>query len=70
MKKAGVSRNVMFISLVLSIGCFVLFEMIGSTVDSNGILHEPFFLVPFGYLFILVGFVSGLINWYQRKFAK
>ena len=70
MTKAGVSRNFMFVVLVLSIGCFVLFEMIGSTVDSNGILHEPFFLVPFGYLFILVGFVSSLINWYQCKFAK
>ncbi|WP_366150715.1 DUF3955 domain-containing protein [Companilactobacillus muriivasis] len=33
-------------------------------------LHGPFFLVPFGYLFILIGFVNGLIHWYQRKFTK
>jgi len=70
MKKARVSRNIMIVALVLGIGCFVLFEMIGSTVDSNGILHEPFFLVPFGYLFILIGLVSGLIHWYKRNFAK
>ena len=70
MTKAGISRSFMIASLVLGIGCFVLFEIIGSTVDSNGILHEPFFLIPFGYLFIIIGFVSGLIHWYQRKFAK
>jgi len=42
-KKACVSKNIMAVTLVLGIGCFVLFEMIGSTVDSNVILHEPFF---------------------------
>jgi len=69
-KKACVSKNIMVVTLIWGIGCFVLFEIIGSTVDSNGILHEPFFLVSFGYLFILIGLVSGLIHWYKRNFAK
>ncbi|MFC6176626.1 DUF3955 domain-containing protein [Companilactobacillus huachuanensis] len=70
MKKARVSRNIMIIALLLGVGCFALFSMIGSTVDSNGILHEPFFLVPFGYFFLLIGIISGAIHWYKRITAK
>lgn len=45
---------------------FLLFRLIGSTVDSNGYLQEPFFLVPIGYLFLLVGLIDGVIYLVQR----
>lgn len=45
-----------FLSLVLlGVGCGVAFNLIGSTVDANGFLHEPFFLVPIGYLLVFSG---------------
>ncbi len=31
--------------------CFGAFAIIGSSVDAQGILHEPFFLVPAGCAF-------------------
>jgi hypothetical protein len=40
--------------------CWLGFDFIGSTVDSQGILHEPFFLVPIGWLFIFAGLFSTL----------
>ena len=48
--------------LVLGILCFVAFEpLIGSEVDENGILREPFFLIPIGWLFLFLGFFSFLL---------
>ncbi|WP_240037764.1 DUF3955 domain-containing protein [Aeromonas sobria] len=39
----------------MGLACFVAFELIGSTVDENGTLHEPFGLIPIGFLFVAVG---------------
>ncbi|WP_050514379.1 DUF3955 domain-containing protein [Aeromonas finlandensis] len=36
----------------MGFACFVAYEMIGATVDENGILHEPFGLIPIGFLLI------------------
>lgn len=33
----------------MGLACFVAFELIGSTVDENGTLHEPFGLIPIGF---------------------
>ncbi|WP_368791357.1 helix-turn-helix domain-containing protein [Companilactobacillus farciminis] len=52
--------------IVAGIISFLLFRLIGSTVDSNGYLQEPFFLVPIGYLFLLVGLIDGVIYLVQR----
>jgi hypothetical protein len=30
--------------------CFLTFKVMGARVDSHGVLHEPFALVPLGYL--------------------
>lgn len=37
--------------------CFLSFELIGSTVDAEGILREPFALIPMGWLAVLSGLV-------------
>ncbi|XEI31345.1 DUF3955 domain-containing protein [Aeromonas veronii] len=39
----------------MGLACSVAFELIGSTVDENGTLHEPFGLIPIGFLFVAVG---------------
>lgn len=40
------------VSGLFSILCFGAFALTGSSVDAQGFLHEPFFLVPTGYFFI------------------
>jgi len=66
MKKAKISLITTIVLLLGGIICFALFSMIGSTVDSSGILHEPFFLVPIGYLLLLLGIISGVIYLIQK----
>ena len=41
----------------LGAACFLAFALIGSSVDEHGLLHEPFILVPIGWL---SSFVSGI----------
>ncbi|MFD1670671.1 DUF3955 domain-containing protein [Agrilactobacillus yilanensis] len=48
--------------IVIGLGCFLAKTIIGSSLDSNGILHEPFFLIPIGYLFLVSGIVVTLIS--------
>jgi len=66
MRKARISLIITIAMLLGGVICFGLFMMIGSTVDSSGILHEPFFLVPIGYLFLLMGIISGVVYLIQR----
>lgn len=46
------------IPFILSIGCFAAFNMIGSKVLEDGTLSEPFFLIPLGFLFFLIGMIG------------
>lgn len=48
--------------LILGGLCFLASALIGSYVDSQGMLHEPFFLLPIGYLLLFAGLIGGLIN--------
>lgn len=47
-------------SLIIGIGCFVTYSIIGSEVAADGTLLEPFFLIPIGYLFLAIGIIFGL----------
>ena len=42
-------------SLLLGFGLLAAFRLIGSSVDQDGFLHEPFTLLPVGWLFVLLG---------------
>ena len=51
----------------MGVCCLVAFELIGSTVDEDGTLHEPFGLIPIGLLLLgvailllLAGAVKGV----------
>jgi hypothetical protein len=41
--------------LVLAAACFVAKTIAGSRVDAEGILREPFALIPIGWTLALVG---------------
>jgi hypothetical protein len=40
--------------LVIGIVCFLAFYLIDSKVDENTILKEPFFLLPVGFINLLI----------------
>jgi hypothetical protein len=37
---------------LLALGCVLLFEDLGASVDAQGLLHEPFGLIPLAWLFL------------------
>lgn len=55
------------LALALSAACFTSFRLIGSHVDAEGFLHEPFALIPLGWLAGLVGAVLLAIGWARRR---
>lgn len=56
-------KNILFaIPFILAACCIVAFNLIGSTVNSEGFLIEPFFLIPFACIFFLVGVISLVVR--------
>ena len=58
------------ISLFLAGICIVLFQLIGSYISADGILHEPFFLIPMMYLFLSIGIINYIIVLFRRLVIK
>jgi uncharacterized Tic20 family protein len=50
------------ISIIISLGCFIAFKLIGSEILSDRTLSEPFFLMPIGYLFAIIAVISVVIK--------
>jgi cell division protein FtsX len=50
-----------------SAACFLVFNATPATVDAQGVLHEPFGLVPLGYLFALLAVLSFGVAWLRRQ---
>ncbi len=50
-----------------SAACFLVFNATTATLDAQGVLHEPFGLVPLGYLFALLAVVSFGVACLRRK---
>ena len=48
--------------LAAAIVCIAAFFIIGQEVDAQGILHEPFFLIPLFYLFLFFSLITGVVN--------
>ncbi|WP_259340308.1 helix-turn-helix domain-containing protein [Staphylococcus equorum] len=48
--------------ILIGITCAILFLAIPSYVSQDGILHEPWFLVPLGLYALIGGLTVGLIN--------
>ena len=47
--------------LVFGIMCFVSFELIGTELDENGFINEPFALLPTGFIFICLSMVLFIV---------
>lgn len=58
-----------FVLLALGGACLLAFNLIGSTIDAQGFLHEPFGLIPIGWLLIFVGTLTGLA-WLARTILR
>ncbi|WP_293234362.1 DUF3955 domain-containing protein [Paludibacterium sp.] len=48
--------------MVAGLACWLAFAAIGSEIDEQGILREPFVLLPTGGLLIGLGMIGGLIR--------
>ncbi|WP_097026966.1 DUF3955 domain-containing protein [Clostridium peptidivorans] len=66
MKKYIVS----LISLIISFGCIVAYNIIGSKVAEDGTLIEPFFLIPIAWLFVAIAVLSGVIIFISTSVRK
>ncbi|WMJ83745.1 DUF3955 domain-containing protein [Oscillospiraceae bacterium LTW-04] len=50
----------LLLSILASIGCMVAFKAIGSYVSADGVLVEPFALIPLSFIFGLTAILSGI----------
>ncbi len=56
--------------ILAGLGCFLAFNLLGSTLDAQGFLHEPFALLPLGYLLLFTGMVLTVIPLLRRGRSK
>jgi hypothetical protein len=47
--------------------CFWLHRQIGSYLDAEGFLHEPFWLLPMGWFFAFSGLSLLVASLFRRK---
>jgi hypothetical protein len=62
-----ISRKLAYIFISLTIIFMLAFNLIGSEVDANGVLREPFFLIPFSYLTFVLGIIFAIISVVKKK---
>ncbi|CCI84643.1 DNA-binding membrane protein [Lactobacillus pasteurii DSM 23907 = CRBIP 24.76] len=48
--------------LIIGLFCFMIKAASVEYIDKNGILHENFFLLPIGYLFILIALIIFIVT--------
>lgn len=52
--------------LLICFGCLIVKGLSAEYIDSYGVLHENFFLLPIGFLFIFSGFITFLVIGFKR----
>ncbi|MBR7797426.1 MAG: DUF3955 domain-containing protein [Bacillota bacterium] len=56
--------------ILLGAICFVIYSLIGSSVEPDGTLIEPFFLINLSYLFVFSGvltiFLISIVSFIKR----
>ena len=62
-------NNFKIATVFLSMGmiCFITFEFIGSKVEKDGILNEPFFLIPIGSVLVLISVLLYLLFAFKKS---
>lgn len=61
------SRKLAYLFISLTIIFMLAYNLIGSEVDANGVLQEPFFLIPFSYLTFVLGIIFAIISVVKKK---
>jgi hypothetical protein len=56
--------------IFLGVICMISYFMIGSRVEPDGTLVEPFFLIPLSYLFVFSGIIALLFVAIVSVFKK
>jgi len=52
---------------LLALACIMLYERLGSSVDAQGVLQEPFALIPVAWLFFAAATYFGVRYWRSRS---
>jgi hypothetical protein len=60
-------KNWFFIPLLLSILSFLTFALSPATIDGDGTLQEPFYLILFGYFFLFTSLVMLAITFFKQE---
>ena len=60
--------GVFFVAIGFS--CLLAFRLIGSSIDSNGFIQEPFGLLPIGYLLLFTGVLLALIGYIRLLISR
>ena len=58
-------KKLALVFFILSLSCYILFFLIGSEIDDNGYLNEPFGLLPIGALFFFLSVM--IFAWNKLK---
>jgi len=61
------SRKLAYLFISLTIIFMLAYNLIGSEVDANGVLQEPFFLIPFSYLTFVLGIIFAIISVVKKE---
>ena len=61
------SRNLAYLFISLAIIFMLAFNLIGSEVDADGVLQEPFFLIAFSYVSFVLGIIFAVISVVKKK---
>lgn len=61
------SRNLAYLFISLAIIFMLTFNLIGSEVAADGVLQEPFFLIPFSYVSFVLGIIFAVISVVKKK---
>ena len=62
-------KNISILLLMTGGLCLLAFNLIGSTVDAQGVLHEPFGLLPIGFLLMILGALIYIYQLTKRKWG-
>ena len=69
-KRIAFTKGSMIASALAAILCFIMYNVIGVKILSDGTLVEPFALIPIGYVFILMFIISLICNFIFLKKRK
>ena len=61
------SRKLAYLFISLTIIFMLAYNLIGSEVDANGVLKEPFFLIPFSYVSFVLGIIFAVISVVKKE---